>query len=142
MLVQKVARGVTGFPKHFLPFPSESTFQITDTPIDDLCTKLDTELTVLPIQWHFRKNLATGIGFAKENVWSRQARRKMQNPEAAATYKAGIDERTAALGFRVQLKLEGIEGKGVRIVVRWLKGVDSVLFESFVGMLKRKLEGR
>lgn len=68
----------------------------------------------------------------------------MQNAEAAAAHKADIDERHAALGFKVQLRLDGIiaEEKGVKVVVRWLKGSDSVLFESFCGMLKRKLEGK
>lgn len=137
-----VARGITSFPKHLLPFPSESTFLISNASIDDLCSKLDTELNALPIQWHWRKNLSTGIGFATENVWSRQARRKMQNPEAAEKHKMEIDEGQAALGFKVQLKLDGIEETRTKVVVRWLKGKDSVLFESFCGMLKRKLEGR
>ncbi|BCR91081.1 DUF890 domain protein [Aspergillus chevalieri] len=137
-----VARGITNFPKHLLPFPSESTFLISNTSIDDLCSKLDAELSALPIQWHWRKNLSTGIGFAKENVWSRQARRKMQNPETAEKHKMEIDEGQVALGFKVQLKLDGIEETRTKVVMRWLKGTDSVLFESFVGMLKRKLEGR
>lgn len=142
--MQITARGITNFPKHLLPFPSETTFHIADMSIDDLCTNLDAELSALPIQWHFRKNLSTGIGFATENVWSRQARRKMHNAETAAAHKAGIDEVRAALGFKVQVRLDGIlaEDRGVRVVVRWLKGSDSVLFESFCGMLKRKLEGR
>ncbi|OJJ80760.1 DUF890 domain protein [Aspergillus glaucus CBS 516.65] len=137
-----VARGITSFPKHLLPFPSESTLVLSNTSIDDLCSKLDTELTALPIQWHWRQNLSTGIGFAKENVWSRQARRKMQNPEAAEKHRMEIDEGHAALGFKVQLKLDGISETRTKVVVRWLRGTDSVLFESFVGMLKRKLEGR
>lgn len=66
----------------------------------------------------------------------------MQNPEAVEKYKMEIDEGRAALGFKVQLKLDGIEETRTKVVVRWLKGTDSVLFESFVGMLKRKLEGR
>ena len=63
-----------------------------------------------------------------------------------------VDPHTAALGFRVQLAMESdtvrtgdetsTEKKEVRVLVRWLKGTDSVLFESFCGMLKRKLEGR
>lgn len=53
-----------------------------------------------------------------------------------------VDQNRAVLGFAVQLRLVGREGEGVRVVVRWLKGVDGVMFESFCGMLKRKLEGR
>lgn len=63
---------------------------------------------------------------------------------AVAEHRARIDEGRAALGFKVQVRLDGIlaEERGVRVIVRWVKGVDSVLFESFCGMLKRKLEGR
>ena len=76
-----------------------------------------------------------------ENVWSRQARRKMQG-SAGLAHKAEIDEAKAVLGFKILVKKEGIEDKGVRVVVQWLKGTDSVLFESFCGMVKRKTEGR
>lgn len=74
-----------------------------------------------------------------QNVWSRQARRKMQNPDAMAEM-GEIDETKAALGFKVQCKKDAIDEKGVRVIVRWLKGRDTVLFESFCGMLKRKVE--
>lgn len=56
--------------------------------------------------------------------------------------KPEVDEGKAALGFKIQLKMDPVEDKLVRVVVRWLKGTDSVLFESFCGMIKRKLEGR
>ncbi len=76
--------------------------------------------------------------------------------------------RHAALGFRISVRFEqrfevksgdggggggsggGIQGGddddqvAVRVAVvsvRWLQGVDSVLFESFCGMLKRKIGG-
>ena len=66
----------------------------------------------------------------------------MPNAETLAEHKAGVDESKAALGFKVHVRQDGIEEKGVKVVVRWLKGTDSVLYESFCGMLKRKLEGR
>jgi len=44
-----------------------------------------------------------------------------------------------ALGFKIIL-MERREEKGVKVNIRWLKGFDAVLFESFCGMLKRKLE--
>lgn len=110
---------------------------MTDTSIDALSDKLDTELAVLPVQWNWRKNLCTGVGFAMENVWSRQARRKMQS----GGIQKEVDEHKAPLGFKVQLKQKGIDRR-VHVLIRWLKGADSVLFESFCGMLKRKLEGR
>ena len=42
-----------------------------------------------------------------------------------------------ALGFKI--RLEGY-GKGANVMVRWLQGRDSVLFESFCGMVKRQLK--
>ena len=44
-----------------------------------------------------------------------------------------------ALGFKIHLQKKSEEA-GLRVIVRWLKGHDSVLFESLCGMLKRKLE--
>lgn len=98
------------------------------------------ELSSLHIHWVWRKNLAMGVGFAPENVWARQYRRKMKMSDSEE--KSEVDEDKAALGFKIQLKMDPVEDKLVRVVVRWLKGTDSVLFESFCGMIKRKLEGR
>lgn len=142
--IQAASRSITGLPKHLLPFPSEYTFDIANASIDDLGHKLDSELVEIPVQWVWHKSLATGIGFAMENVWSRQARRKLKNSDTSLEMqKASVDEEAAALGFKILLKREGaLEDKGVRVLVRWVKGADSVLFESFCGMVKRKLEGR
>jgi 23S rRNA (adenine1618-N6)-methyltransferase len=82
-----------------------------------------------------------GVGFAMENAWSRQARRKWKS-SSEAMQSIEVDASQAALGFKVHLRNEGIEEKGVRVLIRWFKGTDSVLFESFCGMVKRKLEGR
>lgn len=105
-----------------------------------------------------------GVGFVKENVWSRQARRNMNlnmkmsknmNNDNTTDIDVDVDDYRyhSALGFKVQLRLVGFcgslqmhekeeEEKVVRVTVRWFKGVDVVLFDSFCGMLKRKLEGR
>ncbi|KAJ9194279.1 hypothetical protein DTO164E3_7385 [Paecilomyces variotii] len=136
-----VARGIAGFPKHLLPFPSEFSFHISDKSIDEVGQKVNTELSSLPVQWHWRPGMAAGVGFAMENVWSRQARRKRRN-EDAAVKKEEIDEKKAALGFKVQVKQERASANEVAVQVRWLKGTDTVLFESFCGMLKRKVEER
>ncbi|KAF7595263.1 hypothetical protein BBP40_006763 [Aspergillus hancockii] len=126
----EMARSITKFPKNLLPFPSEYVFDLTTGSIDDAGQQLDAEITSLPIKWFWRKNLATGAGFAMENVWSRQARRKMKSSEGAMQ-SIEVDESQAALGFKVHLRKEGIEENGVRISIRWLKGTDTVLFESF-----------
>ncbi|KAL2014481.1 hypothetical protein VTN00DRAFT_2006 [Thermoascus crustaceus] len=138
-----VARGISGFPKHLLPFPSEVSFHISNASIDAIGHKIDAELHSLPIKWVWHHAMATGVGFAMENVWSRQARRKRQQQQKGNTdaEKEKISEDSAALGFKIQLKQKAVE-KDVEVLIRWLKGTDSVLFESFCGMLKRKVEER
>ncbi|KAL4803186.1 hypothetical protein BDV18DRAFT_163242 [Aspergillus unguis] len=139
-----VARGIpsSALPKHLLPFPSEYIFSLTDSSIDDISAKTDKELSSLHMDWTWHKNLAMGVGFASENVWSRQYRRKMKLSVGDSDLIPEVDTEKAALGFRIQLIMDPNEEEAVRVVVRWLKGVDSVLFESFCGMVKRKLEGR
>ena len=107
----------------------------------------------LPVLWRWDPVATAGIGFAMENVWSRQARRKRQQQlvtpqkkneddggdEAGGSHK-GFDQEEAMLGFKVLVKQTGVQNVEVRI--RWTKGNDAVLFESFCGMLKRKVERR
>jgi 23S rRNA (adenine1618-N6)-methyltransferase len=50
-----------------------------------------------------------------------------------------------ALGVRVYLRLtqgDKPEEQKVQTLVRWAQGTDTVLFESFCGMVKRKMEAR
>ncbi|KAL2002202.1 hypothetical protein VTN02DRAFT_425 [Thermoascus thermophilus] len=137
-----VARGISGFPKHLLPFPSEFSFHIPNASIDAVGHRIDAELRSLPVKWEWHPAMATGAGFAMENVWSRQARRKrqlQQKGDADAEKEQQTNESSAALGFKIQLRQKAV-GKDVEVLIRWLKGTDSVLFESFCGMLKRKVD--
>ncbi|KAI9807416.1 MAG: Methyltransferase-like protein 16 [Piccolia ochrophora] len=134
-----VARNINSLPKHLMPFPSEYSFQVVRVPIDVIGQRLNTVLTEAPLQWQWRAPLATGVGFAMENVWSRASRRQRGSSDDTTHDADEIDEEEAALGFKVQLRgLKDSQNTGV--VIRWLKGNDSVLFESFCGMLKRKFE--
>ena len=85
--------------------------------------------------------MTMGVGFAKGNVWSRASRRKQEQNSTNSTdmdHAMNEDEDgEAALGFRI--RLEGHDGDA-KVMVRWLQGRDSVLFESFCGMLKRQLK--
>lgn len=88
--------------------------------------------------------MTTGVGFATGNVWSRAARRKQQQkhpPSSGGTnnhHPNHTDSELEALfGFKVTLQ-QGNDS-GIRVKVRWLQGRESVLFESFCGMLKRQL---
>lgn len=103
---------------------------------------LDNTIQSLDIRWQYRPMMATGVGFTKGNVWSRAARRKQQqSPTDPADKDHAMSEEDGdggpALVFKIQLT-KGSAG-GVDVMVRWLQGRDSVLFESFCGMLKRQL---
>jgi 23S rRNA (adenine1618-N6)-methyltransferase len=49
------------------------------------------------------------------------------------------DEEGAQLGFKVEVRQE--EGGEVVVGLRWVRGVDAVLWESFCGMVRRGLVG-
>lgn len=137
------ARGTSTLPKHLLPFPSETSFNVFEMSIENCSQRLNNTLQSLELRWQYRPIMAAGVGFANGNVWSRAARRKQQQSPTDSTDKdhpmnEGDEDRGPALGFKIQLRKE-TEG-GVLLMVRWLQGRDSVLFESFCGMLKRQLK--
>lgn len=142
-----MARGIPGFPKHLLPFPAEYTFTLNpEASIDETGTAIDAETGSLPWFWTWNRALCAGAGFATENVWSRQARRKMKlaGQDGAAVKPTSIPDQVA-LGVRVQARLvigQKPESKEVQVLISWIQGMDSVLFESFCGMLKRKLNAK
>ena len=124
-----------------MPFPSEFTFALPNTTLEDVAHRIHAQLEELDLQWQYRPSLATGVGFAKANVWSRAARRQQQKGGTAGTNKSNeLDEEEPSLGFKIQLRLEK-ETQEVQVLIRWLRGHDSVLFESFCGMMKRQVSG-
>ncbi|EEP81390.1 conserved hypothetical protein [Uncinocarpus reesii 1704] len=136
------ARNIPSIPKHLLPFPSEFSFQPKFESITFLIRRINNEMQALRMVWRWNQHSCKGLGFATENVWSRQARRKQQHfmsrIENAADSSPPIDESKAALGVLIHVRQTGIEN--VDVIVRWVKGFDHVLFESFCGMFKRKIE--
>ena len=142
---QAVARGTSTLPKHLLPFPSEYNFHMNDTTIDSPACAINDTLHALDLKYQYRPALATGLGFAKGNIWSRAARRKQapKSSEASASLQHEhegdneTDDAEPEFGFKIHLRI-GDTG-GVEVMIRWVKGIDSVLFESFCGMLKRQL---
>ncbi|KAF3892105.1 U6 small nuclear RNA (adenine-(43)-N(6))-methyltransferase [Trichophyton interdigitale] len=140
-----VSRSVSNIPKKYLPFPSEFHFRLPCKSVDSLIEVIDTEINSFRIPWKWDNQRSSGLGFTMENAWSRQARRKRQQQQEAAqdgSDQADIpfDTENALFGFIIQVRRPGLENADV--TVRWIKGVDSVIFESFCGMLKRKVEGR
>ncbi|KAJ5108270.1 hypothetical protein N7456_004945 [Penicillium angulare] len=139
------ARGIPGFPKHLLPFPSEFPFELPlETTFSTVVDAMNKDLNSLSWTWTWDKNLSAGIGFASENVWSRQARRKGKLAEQQGTAsKPTLNLKETELGVRVQLSLaraKDSEAHEIKVLISWIQGTDHVLFESFCGMLKRKLE--
>jgi 23S rRNA (adenine1618-N6)-methyltransferase len=85
----------------------------------------------------WKANIHTGVGFSEKAVWSRAFRRQ----DRKDSDEMGEGDGDMALGFKINLEQITDPG-GMRVTIRWLKGHDSVLFESFCGMVKRKLEER
>lgn len=115
------------------------------TSIDATTATINAELSSLPWFWAWDQTRSSGTGFAAENVWSRFARRKMKlaGEEDAARLK--VIPAQVALGVRLQIRLvrgQKPDEEEVRVLVRWAQGTDTVLFESFCGMVKRKLESK
>lgn len=139
-----IARGVTGggIPKHLLPFPAEYIVCVSGHKFDLLARNLNATLEALPLQWRWKAGISTGVGFAARNVWSRSARRKSTR-SSEMVEEDDEEEDEMAFGFKIfieEVDRERLEPEGARVVIRWLKGVDSALFESFCGMVKRKLD--
>ncbi|QKX59833.1 uncharacterized protein TRUGW13939_06975 [Talaromyces rugulosus] len=146
-----LSRGLSTLPKHLLPFPSHFNVELPkDTKLEQVCSKLESELSVLRYLVHTWVTKESCVGFAREDVWSRKARRKFSKEQHTKSANENDDpdvmdleeqwkkapKDVAALGFRIDLRLEA--DTSVSMVIRWLKGMDQVLFESFCGMIKRK----
>ena len=100
--------------------------------------KVNAALDELDVKWQWRPAISTGVMETKENVWSRAARRKKKFGAAEASNDTSTEEdehsedETVALAVKVVCKTGEVE-------VRWLKGMDHVLFQSFCGYMKRAL---
>ncbi|KFZ15778.1 hypothetical protein V502_05420 [Pseudogymnoascus sp. VKM F-4520 (FW-2644)] len=99
--------------------------------------RVDEAMGGLGGKWKWDADSGVGVGFVARNTWSRAARRK----------GGGVEEEGdgMAFGFRIYVRKVPADGgrpEETEVVVRWLKGDDSVLFESFCGMIKRKVEAQ
>ncbi|KAJ5645831.1 hypothetical protein N7490_002203 [Penicillium lividum] len=139
-----IARGIPGFPKHMLPFPADYTFVLPQAKtIDAASAAMDTELASLSWYWTWDQTRSAGVGFAPANVWSRQARRKLKLAGQGSSGTLSALPMEVELGVRVQSSLvrgQDQETHQVQVLISWIQGTDSVLFESFCGMLKKKME--
>ena len=146
-----------------LPMATEWTIDVPagNGELAELGKKVDELIRDLDIRWRWRSDLHTGVAFIKENVWSRSARRKrkfqqQQQEGAKKKAKSGEDDDGGKNGEDDEDD-ESESGSGdeepialaVKIVcsqgqvnIRWLRGTDFTLWESFCGMLKRALGAR
>jgi 23S rRNA (adenine1618-N6)-methyltransferase len=85
----------------------------------------------------WRASISTGVGFSEKAVWSRASRRQVARKQGDAVED---DDPEMTLGFKIHVEPNEINESGTKVTIRWLKGHDTVLFESFCGMLKRELE--
>ena len=149
--MKETARGISTLSKNLLPYPCEFSFSIPSVSIDNVASRLNTTLQALDLYWQYRPVISTGIGFAEGNVWSRSARRsKLKRaivasplPQTKNSSNEGSNEEAEgdgepALGFKVQIR-QSKETDEIEVAIRWLKGHQSVLYESFCGMLKRQI---
>lgn len=133
----EVVRGVGAgtLEKKYLPFPSEYNLMLDVENAERAGKKLDEVLKALKWTWTWDTEKSEGVGFSECNVWSRSARRRIKNlaeAERNGTQKAEIK-------FGVMITVKEVDRK-TQVLVRWLKGEDSALFESFCGMVKRTVE--
>jgi len=115
----------------FPPVPSELEFSV-DRGCEGVCEEVMALLAGLGLL-QIKRDGGEFYGEAKANVWSRTARRAM----ARGCMDTTGDEADVKLGFLITVEAEGTKSI---IRVRWKRGRDGVLFESFCGMTKRRLQ--
>ncbi|TVY54920.1 U6 small nuclear RNA (adenine-(43)-N(6))-methyltransferase [Lachnellula cervina] len=137
----ELTRAVTSIPKNLLPFPVDYQIPFANSSdVGQVGELINNTLAELPLKWMWKSDISTGLGFSEKAVWSRAARRQ-QIMKKDENRTEEDDEDEMALGFKIYIQ-GMVDGQAVNVVtIRWIKGHDSVLFESFCGMLKRKLEG-
>jgi 23S rRNA (adenine1618-N6)-methyltransferase len=96
---------------------------------------LNETLSQLSLKWMWKASIQTGVGFSDKAVWSRAFRRQ----SAKGNEEMEENDGDMAFGFKIHLE-QVVDLGGTRVTIRWLKGHNCVIFESFCGMVKRKLE--
>lgn len=119
-----------------LPPPTEHTIAAPLLSAEIAGARVDAALKALDVRWQWRAAISTGVMEARENVWSRAARRKKRfgGDESRDEESEENDDRVG-LAVKVVCRIEQVD-------VRWLRGTDPVLFQSLCGLLKRALPGR
>lgn len=149
-----VARGVgsSTLEKKYLPFPGEYKTFVSGCiggVLKETKERLDRVIGGMCIRWEWNDEKGNGVGFTRGDVWSRAARRRggdgkipLKANKEQKRRKIAEDDPTSAMAFGFRLLVTEIEGNPGRenrteVEVIWIKGDDSVLFESFCGMVNR-----
>lgn len=131
-------------------WPTEYAIAAPQHTKEALVDSVNGVLSELSLVWSYDVETSIGLGVSRGNVWSRQARRKrklqeVSTSEPSSNPTVGVSKSVACLlpsseqsipemVFRVSV------ATGL-VTLRWLKGVDEVLWDSFCGMMRRKLTG-
>ncbi|KAI5200261.1 hypothetical protein E4T39_05788 [Aureobasidium subglaciale] len=137
-----VARG-SDVGTHILPYPTAQTIHTIGFTRNEAADLLNSTLEALNLQWSWQSEKWSGRGSASQNVWSRSARRKRKRVEMEEQndQPTNLPAKASTDGDHIEVSLEFcIEVREGDMEVRWLKGKDHILFESFCGMLKRAMK--
>ncbi len=124
-----------------LPPPTAHTITAPLLSAEIAGSRVDAALKELDVKWQWRAAIATGVMEARENVWSRAARRKKRFEQGTtgedkdANEEESENEDVVGIAVKVVCRVEAVD-------VRWLRGMDQVLFQSICRMLKRAFTGR
>ncbi|KAK5634051.1 hypothetical protein RRF57_009765 [Xylaria bambusicola] len=150
-----VARGCGSFlAKDMLPPVTATTIYKPPSPDHaDLVPSLerilcDTMTSLNFRSWTWNEQRLRGVGFADGNVWSRAHRRRRtrEGTDAAQQESAGspLDVANCAFGFSISISTQinntaESGSSSPAVTVCWLQGDDESLFESFSGVIRRRL---
>ena len=129
-----------------LPASTAYTLRVKGRKERELGIQVDEVVGQLDVKWKWRPNGLMGVMWAAENVWSRAARRKRkfqdeQQEEKTDAEKKGQtgEENEQSQDEDAMVLVVKISCKDQEVHVRWLRGLDVLVFTSFCGMLKRSL---
>ncbi|KAF2837234.1 hypothetical protein M501DRAFT_1032970 [Patellaria atrata CBS 101060] len=133
-----VARSHEISSKELLPFPTHFSIPTPGKDTILMAATVNQTLSSLDLQWIWKESKMAGVALAEENVWSRSARRKRKKQElikfpSEDNMDSDEEEDDSPLGVKITVLKD-------EVCLRWLRGNESVLFESFCGMLKRALD--
>lgn len=119
--------------KDLLPFPNEYLIQHS-LSIEVITLALNEAISAIDVRWRWDEERLAGLALISGDVWSRQARRmREKKPKLYAEMLQSTSQKSPQLVLKITVAFD-------RVTARWMKGDDQVLFESFCGMLKRKLD--